>query len=725
MPIFDSLRNAAGSIASSIAGSPVTGAAVNGATQASQAVRGLRMPGVGVPGAADVAASPITGRIVNGAISAGQSISNGLRGVADALPTIDPNLIDNAKTTASNWMGNVKQAASGAADAVAGAAGQAKDAAAGLRAGPLLEGDAGIPTLTNVIQPGMGPHAPVPDIPTLTDVLKPGHPALQNAAAPTNPNFAGSMSPERAAYNAEQAAQMGQGFSRPAGTLAGGASRGAAISDATTLAEGFKPVTDVVARGLRAAQPALKVASKLGEVAAPLTVGMTALHSAGEDYDKRLGMNATSLAGNIGTRALGTMADLGNNMTFGLADRVGNAIAGNGFGHSSFYNSDSANNDIVGTHYGAPTAQPAAPGAPAAPAAPSTPDDITEFNNRMQQVGANSISMRAGPGDSRVIGNTAPASKEMQDYTANQMADRTAQVTAADNSYREQAARQHAQTMLMQDPDVMRLTDELAQAQHSGSPAAIQAIATARDNMIRTKSGDRQNDTQANVTMRGQDVTDRDNARSTSATIMNGMRQAAIAQRQYRLESAKFGLEQDKTANDERERAEKGFTDQLGKMFTTRDDKGNVVPDAARVGDAAAKIKEEIGARLQDLQAVPKDSPHYAEAQRLSSQLSGKGLAALDDSDKAQLMSQLAIRDRVKQTHGMMPGSSKFVDSRLGGYEAAGTDSHLLGSDSVNLRNGGNVRMNDLRYVDPANSLLPDFKQRTDQFNAGLGMRVK
>lgn len=61
-----------------------------------------------------------------------------------------------------------------------------------------------------------------------------------------------------------------------------------------------------------------------------------------EDYAKRMGTDTgdASIGGmlkDMGVRAGGIMQDLGNNLTFGLADRVGNAIAGNGFNRSSFY----------------------------------------------------------------------------------------------------------------------------------------------------------------------------------------------------------------------------------------------------------------------------------------------------------------------------------------------------------------------------------------------------
>lgn len=173
----------------------------------------------------------------------------------------------------------------------------------------------------------------------------------------------------------------------------------------------------------------------------------------------------------------------------------------------------------------------------------------------------------------------------------------------------------------------------------------------------------------------------------------------------------------EKTAFSNRQKAEEGFTNRLSTMFVGPDGK----PDTAKVGLATQKVTEELGARIADLQAVPKSDPGYAKAQELSKRLSKEGIAALDEDDKNTLMSQLQIWQRTQDASGLLPGSASFRDSRLGGYAAQGTEKNLLGSDTITLRNGSRIRANDLRYADgPANTLLPDFKTPTDRFNAGL-----
>ena len=79
-------------------------------------------------------------------------------------------------------------------------------------------------------------------------------------------------------------------------------------------------------------------ARSAGAVGLPLAVGAEAANVAmtdTENYAQRMGATAgQSLTGDLAIRAAGGMADVGNALTFGLADRAGNAIAGNGFNRS-------------------------------------------------------------------------------------------------------------------------------------------------------------------------------------------------------------------------------------------------------------------------------------------------------------------------------------------------------------------------------------------------------
>jgi hypothetical protein len=105
-----------------------------------------------------------------------------------------------------------------------------------------------------------------------------------------------------------------------------------------------------------------------GKVATPLAMMGTAAQSFGTDtdeYSRRTGIEGGSLGGDLAARAVGTMADLGNNITFGVADRVGNLITGNGFNRSD----DGSAKPAVPQ---APVVKPQAAVAAVAPAAPAT-----------------------------------------------------------------------------------------------------------------------------------------------------------------------------------------------------------------------------------------------------------------------------------------------------------------------------------------------------------------
>lgn len=109
----------------------------------------------------------------------------------------------------------------------------------------------------------------------------------------------------------------------------------------------------------------------LGRAAIPLTAAMQAYQTANtgtDEYYQRTGIDPTAtvvpqLAKDIGVRALGTLQDVGNNMTFGLADRVGNLIAGNGFNRSAQYADGAAPAAPAGTTAGIGDIPQAAAGA--------------------------------------------------------------------------------------------------------------------------------------------------------------------------------------------------------------------------------------------------------------------------------------------------------------------------------------------------------------------------
>jgi hypothetical protein len=121
---------------------------------------------------------------------------------------------------------------------------------------------------------------------------------------------------------------------------------------------------------------AKSLTSGVGRVAIPIGLASEAANTAltgTDEFSKRTGVESDgSVMGDIGVRALGTLQNIGNAATFGVADRVGNMIAGNGFIRSPSLA------DPPTPTAAQPTAQPAAPVAPTPAAA--QPNGPFEFN---------------------------------------------------------------------------------------------------------------------------------------------------------------------------------------------------------------------------------------------------------------------------------------------------------------------------------------------------------
>ena len=512
---FNSLRNAAGS------------AITSGVDKVTAAARGLRMPGMSAPQPAPAGAP---------------------------LPQIDPSLVDRAQAT--------------------------------MRA-PVAP-QPPIPVLNDVVKPGIaGPFQPQAPIPTLTDVHTAGTvnpPPFQPGTTGANPNVpSGAMSAERAAFNAEQAASAGPMAPAQPGVVARGLRAAGGV-----LGVGSDAVDRALAPVGRVLAPVARVA---GKVAAPAAIGMGLYDTYQGGKAGDTGRAVTGIGDAVaGVGLLNPVtapvagAYLGGRAVGGIANHFLPEDAKDAIG-GTINQGLRAADDILGTHWStddsaylqqkaqaaqaATTAKAAtSKAAPAASAvaAPTDPTDVTAFNDRMKQIGADSISMRAGTDGTRTIGNDKPADKAMQDYTAQHMLDRTAQFTAADQANREQGMRQLAYGQVLQNPDVVRMTDELNTAMRSGSPVAIQAASNARDNLIRTLSADHQAQTQANLTARGQDL----QAGSARATNMLGMYNA---QREQGNTNREFNRNATNDNFTQGEAAEKHLDDALTARFTTGADK--------------------------------------------------------------------------------------------------------------------------------------------------------
>lgn len=139
-------------------------------------------------------------------------------------------------------------------------------------------------------------------------------------APPAAPPVAPPVAPAAAAETAEKISKAGK-------------LRGFLSSAAQSVAEApGKLMNANVAPALRWAGRAVPGAAVGGSL---LEGVMRAPGTSTEDYEKRTGLTAgDSFLGNVKVRAAGLAQDVGNLMTAGLADRVGNWISGRGFNRS-------------------------------------------------------------------------------------------------------------------------------------------------------------------------------------------------------------------------------------------------------------------------------------------------------------------------------------------------------------------------------------------------------
>lgn len=83
-------------------------------------------------------------------------------------------------------------------------------------------------------------------------------------------------------------------------------------------------------------------------------------------------------------------------------------------------------------------------------------------------------------------------------------------------------------------------------------------------------------------------------------------------------------------------------------------------------------------------------------------------------------------RDRVEASRGMLRGGARNVASdNLLDYEQVagpnGVEHRMLGGDRIKLRGGSEISVNDLRYTEPSNRILPDwFKSTTNDYTRDL-----
>lgn len=226
---------------------------------------------------------------------------------------------------------------------------------------------------------------------------------------------------------------------------------------------------------------------------------------------------------------------------------------------------------------------------------------------------------------------------------------------------------------------------------------------------------------QAEVAMRGQDITARGQDMSSATARQQGRMQQMQQDRQFQLDVARLGKDVAQQNFQNRQQADKDLDTKLGTLYPGEDGK----PDAVRVATVKAGVMSAISGSIAQLEAIPPNSPDYAEAQKRAATLREKGAAGLDDAALKRLTVQMEIQQRNKEGAGRFnPWAGTYVQSdNPADYDVVGVDKGIT-QDQYRLRGGGSMPVNDLRYDEgTSNSILPDLKTRTNRFDDLKGAR--
>ena len=528
--------------------------------------------------------------------------------------------------------------------------------------------------------------------------------------------------------------------------------RAASVLDAdvgNVAKRGLKGVTGV-ARGALGS-----LTSGLGRVAAPVGLGLTAGQVAGtdtEDYYRRTGIDPVAthvpqLMKDIGVRALGAAQDIGNNATFGLADRLGNGLAGNGFGPSSALSATP-----VMPKLNLPTAN-VAPPAPTAPTEPApvpltSPDAGLAGNNGFTPQGtvapngmnvtptldvntqselSNAQSDAAGRVDPGAGGGGGAISLGGGGaFGFDDKATRTAEVNAGERNY---LLRQG-----LNSPN-KGVRDISMQGIAAGDPTTVQNRATDSAERIaslrdrgETVRANAQNQTnrfihndQNNVALRGQDVSLAGHRMSNDVAVANQRREQFNSDRAYSMDVAKYGTEVAEKNRTAGEAAQKATQSQLENQFRTTGADGKDAPDHAKIASYNGAVQQTLPAFIQALQQA--GTP---EAAAKAKELQTRGHAALGPEDHAQLTQLFNTREQLRGSRSPLPGGAELRDSdNLMNFTqargAAGVQRNTLTPNRVVFKGGSSATPNDLSLKGGANAILPDFgKVRDDNLLRGI-----
>lgn len=555
--------------------------------------------------------------------------------------------------------------------------------------------------------------------------------------------------------------------------------------------------TDVgaaAANGLRAAGGAAKslVTGTAAKVALPIGAAMGAvqgIQTPTADYYARTGIDPQASVvpqpvKDLGVRALGVMGDVGNNLTGGLADRLGNALSGNGFGHSSAYPAESSGtpgSPAVTNPTGgpSPTPVPAVQNIqpPQAPTASSlTPTDsmnppgstpytpVTRVGNSFSGGNVTEAGMRSAnpigtmPGmDMDAVNRGLESDKQLrlmkmglQDrgdenyYTTGQgsrggaLAGNWSQSwdPAAKNAQSDREAQmanlQKMATSGRTGAERIAGLTALSHLQATNIEASNQMGMAGMRERGETTRAIAANQTQRNIHADDNEVSLRNNENTNQTALMghrmtnslayaNQQREQQNWAAQHALDVQRFGKEVADSNLAANQSASKTTQTQLENTFRTTDDKGQSVPDGAKIASYQAAAQTTLPAMIQALQAA--GTPEAAAKAR---DLNTRGTAALSPQDHADLTQLFNRREQLRTSRSVLPGGAEFHDSsNLLNFRqapgAAGLQKNALTPNRVRFVGGSSATPNDLTIPGGANAFLPDInKIRTDDLTRGL-----
>lgn len=178
--------------------------------------------------------------------------------------------------------------------------------------------------------------------------------------------------------------------------------------------------------------------------------------------------------------------------------------------------------------------------------------------------------------------------------------------------------------------------------------------------------------------------------------------------RDFGLRAGEFDQRQQDSNLAAKNSAEEGFRKSMESRFRAQDAEGKDVADTAKIGEFSQFVDAGLSRALQ--QAMESGNPKQIAAAQA---LAARGKDGLDPQTMNYNMAAFKLKDRIRQAHGALPGSAKFVDDPdPAGYEVVKID-RRFGGDRAITRNGSEFNLSDVAYEGgPSNAALPDVGRR-------------